>query len=119
VIGYIEWTSKKTQQVERANVTRCITNGGVYHLEFSNSELCSEGGISLGYGTEKQQTTGTYMFTDRLYRGEANVVGNITSSKDLISFEGAWHDLKDETGAWDVYIEFERPHMITLTTPEH
>lgn len=77
------------------------------------------GGISLGYGTEKQQATGMYMFTDRMYRGEANVVGNITSSKDLISFEGAWHDPKDETGAWNLYIEFERSHMITLTTPDH
>jgi len=118
MIGYIEWTSQETKEVERANVTRCVTKDGVYYLEFSNEELWSEGRIALDWGTQKQRGTGMYRVTDDSYKGDAEVIGQISSNKDVIDFTGTWHDPEDETGVWDLYIEFERPDTITFTYDE-
>lgn len=118
MIGYIEWTSHETAEVERANITRCVTKDGVYHLEFSNEELWSEGRVALNWGTEKQRATGMYRFTSDSYQGDAEVIGQISSTKDVIDFTGTWHDPEDGTGVWDVYIEFERPNKITFTHDE-
>jgi hypothetical protein len=118
MIGYIEWTSQETKEVERANVTRCVTKNGVYYLEFSNEELWSEGRIALDWSTQKQQTTGMYRFTDESYKGDAVVIGHISSNEDVVDFTGTWHDPEDKTGVWDLYIEFERPETITFTYDE-
>jgi len=120
MIGYIEWTSKETQEVERANVMRCVSKNGVYYLEFSNPELWSEGRIALDSGTGEQRTKGMYMFTDDSYKGEAEVIGHLTSGRDVMDFTGTWHDPKDETGVWDLYIEFKSPDtfMFTYEAPD-
>lgn len=118
MIGYIEWTSKETQEVERANITRCVTKDGIYNLEFSNEELWSEGRIALDWGTAKQRTSAMYRFTNDAYQGDAEVIGQISSTEDVIDFTGTWHDPEDGTGKWDVYIEFARPDTITFTYDE-
>lgn len=41
----------------------------------------------LDRGIQKQQTKGMYMFTDNSYKGEAEVVGLLTSSKNVIDFD--------------------------------
>ena len=38
------------------------------------------------------------MFTDKAYKGEAEVVGQVSQGTDVIDFSGTWHDPKDETG---------------------
>ena len=116
MLGYMEWTSKETRQTERANVTRCVAEQGVYHLEFSNTQLCSEGRLSIGWGSGEQHVKGMYTFTDNSYKGEAEVVGQVSQGKDVIDFSGTWHDPKDETGVWDVYVEFRKP---TFSYDEH
>ncbi|WP_305825753.1 hypothetical protein [Massilia brevitalea] len=118
MIGYIEWTSHETKEVERANITRCVTKDGVYYLEFSNEEHWSEGRVALDWGTEKQRATGMYRFTDDSYQGNAELIGQISANEDVIDFTGTWHDPEDETGVWDVYIEFEKPDTITFTYDE-
>lgn len=114
MIGYIEWTNKETKEVERASVTRCVAEQGFYHIEFSNPELWSEGRIAIRWGQGEQHIKGMYMFTDGSYKGEADIIGHATKGKDLIDFAGTWHDPEDETGMWDVYIEFATPTSHTL-----
>lgn len=106
MIGYIEWTSRETRQVERASVTRCTAADGIYRLAFSHDNLQSEGEIALCQGTQVQAARGHYSFKDNSYEGEADVLGQTTCINGLVRFTGTWRDPRDTTGPWDLHIEF-------------
>lgn len=107
MMGSIEWVSKERDEIERANVTRCVAREGVYYIEFASSAMWSEGLMKFSWGGEQQTTTGQYGYTDGSYSGEAEVVGRVTTSPDLLEFTGTWHDPADGTGQWDVYVAIE------------
>lgn len=107
MIGHIEWKSRESTDTERANITRCVEANMIYRIEFSNTELRSEGRMEIRRTDEHQHAKGMYMFTDDSYKGEADVEGQMTQHENIVTFTGIWHDPKDKTGEWDVYIEFE------------
>jgi len=118
MVGRIEWKSRESEDTEHANVTRCVGAQGFYNIEFSNTELWSEGRLAIHWGEkEEQHIKGMYMFTDGSYKGEADVVGRVSVHDGVVTFTGLWHDPNDETGKWDVYVEFEDPsdHTYTFT----
>jgi hypothetical protein len=114
--GRIEWKSRESDEVEHAIVTRCVYVNGFYNVAFSNTELLSEGRISIGSDDQGEQNIkGMYMFTDGSYKGEADVTGTVSAHGGTVTFTGMWHDSEDETGEWDVYIEFEAPSEYMFT----
>lgn len=121
MIGYIEWVSAERKETERANVTRCVGAQGFYRIEFSNHEVTSEGRLAFSVQDGDQSVMGMYSNTYAEYKGEAEVVGKLVTSGDIVTFSGTWHDPEDATGQWDVYVEFEKPsdHTYTFTYDEH
>ena len=58
MIGYVEWTSQETEEVERVNVTRGVTNNGLYHL----------GSQTRSFGQRaKSHSTGAHRSSERRY----------------------------------------------------
>lgn len=55
------------------------------------------------------------MFTDNSYKGEAEVIGCLSSRNGTVDFTGTWHDEGDEIGIWDDFIDFKKPDIATYT----
>ena len=117
MIGHIEWKSRESTDTEYASIVRCVGEHGLYNIEFSDIELGSEGRLAIQRGQKgEQHIKGMYMFTNGVYKGEADVVGRLTTHDGIVTFTGLWHDPTDKTGEWDVYIEFNEPeHLFTFS----
>jgi len=112
----IEWQRREGDETEHAHITRCVGAQGVYNVEFSNTELWSEGRLAIRWGDQgEQRIKGMYMYTDGSYKGEADVVGRTSVHDGIVTFTGSWHDPQDNTGEWDVYLEFEEPSEYSYT----
>jgi hypothetical protein len=120
MIGHIEWSSLESTDRKHASIVKCVGEQGLYHLEYANAELGSEGRIAFNWGQKGEQyVKAMYMFTDGRYEGEADVVGQVTVHDGIVTFNGTWHDPEDQTGKWDVYFEFsESDHIYTVSYDE-
>lgn len=55
MMGFIEWRSKEGWAMERAIVTRCIAEQGIYRVEFASGSTLSEGLLEFTWGRNSKR----------------------------------------------------------------